>query len=41
MDYLSINCMEEDKIKYIIVQESTQKPLYKIINKLNYDICFY
>ncbi|CAD8214972.1 unnamed protein product [Paramecium octaurelia] len=41
MDYLSINCMEEDKIKYIIVQESTQKPLYKMINKLNYDICFY
>ncbi|CAD8214712.1 unnamed protein product [Paramecium pentaurelia] len=29
------------RFKYIIVIESTQKPLYKIINQLNYDICFY
>ncbi|CAD8107885.1 unnamed protein product [Paramecium sonneborni] len=33
--------MEEDKIKYIIVKVSTQKPNYKINNKFNDDIYYY
>lgn len=42
-DHLSITAKEEDKIKYILVEplQKGQKPLYRIKNKLNFDISFY
>lgn len=43
IDHLSITAKEEDKIKYILVEplQKGQKPLYRIKNKLNFDISFY
>ena len=40
---MNITAKEEDKIKFIIIEDmhKLEKPLYRIKNRMDYDIQFY